>query len=296
MRYKLIIILLFTSFSVLGYGEEYPQTPNGINKFSDLCAKNGELFGHTVVVIDLTSKLERAQVNYIKKMVFTEKFFTSYKPFTKFSYLLIDRNKKPASQEYILSKCRPKSGKKTVYGDSEMHTYDENARFIKRYWSRFLSNIKTAEKKIFDINSSIKPADKSFIYETIATVSNLTDFDFQNDYPKDSRELVIVSDMMQHTDRVSFYEKCRAHDDYKKHPLFSTCPTYSALLSADSTMKDYIEKTTPKGLGVNVKIIYLNHNYETKRELDKGLLKLWEDYFESSGFKRPIVNRQLDIY
>ena len=57
------------------------------------CDKSGAKFGHVIVVIDLTSDLQKPQIDFIKDQVFSEEFYTSYDPFTKFSYLLIDNNK-----------------------------------------------------------------------------------------------------------------------------------------------------------------------------------------------------------
>ena len=61
--------------------------------------KSGAKFGHVIVVIDLTSDLQKPQIDFIKDQVFSEEFYTTYNPFTKFSYLLID-NKRLQQQNY----------------------------------------------------------------------------------------------------------------------------------------------------------------------------------------------------
>ena len=67
--------------------DKYPSIKELNEQF---CAKDGRRYEHTVVILDLTSELRQAQVDYIKEMVFSEGFFKSYQPFTKFSYVLIN--------------------------------------------------------------------------------------------------------------------------------------------------------------------------------------------------------------
>ena len=42
-------------------------------------------------------------------------------------------------------------------------------------------------------------------------------------------------------------------------------------------------------------MIYLNNRYETKKELDRTLVKLWENYFKDRGFENIKTVRQLDL-
>ena len=59
--------------------------------------------------------------------------------------------------------------------------------------------------------------------------------------------------------------------------------------------KDYLMATAPKGKGVDLEMIYLNNRYETKKELDISLVKLWENYFKDRGFENIKTVRQLDL-
>ena len=103
-----LLLVLFLSGSLLA--KDYPNIPKDLNMKS-YCDKSGGKYGHVIVVIDLTSDLQKAQIDFIKGQVFSKEFYTNYYPFTKFSYFLID-NKKPQEQEFIFSKCRPKTGNK----------------------------------------------------------------------------------------------------------------------------------------------------------------------------------------
>ena len=42
-------------------------------------------------------------------------------------------------------------------------------------------------------------------------------------------------------------------------------------------------------------MIYLNHRYETNKEIDKSLKDLWVEYFNSINFKKVDVIPQVDI-
>ena len=62
-----------------------------------------------IVVIDLTTNLDDARIEFIKDQVFSKEFYMKYEPFTKFSYFLVNHNE-PSKQKFLFSKCRPKTG------------------------------------------------------------------------------------------------------------------------------------------------------------------------------------------
>ena len=103
---KFIIILLLSINP--GYASKLPNIPKGIDN-NTYCDKKGGSFGHVIVVIDLTTKLDEARIEFIKDQVFSKEFYLNYDPFTKFSYFLINHNE-PTKQKFLFSKCRPKTG------------------------------------------------------------------------------------------------------------------------------------------------------------------------------------------
>ena len=176
--------------------DKYPSIKELNEQF---CAKDGRRYEHTVVILDLTSELKQAQVDYIKEMVFSEGFFKSYQPFTKFSYVLINE-KTPQSQQPLFSKCRPKAGVKTEFDSFDLPTKKESELYVKRKWKRFIVESEKIFQSVFE-----KPlkSNYSLIYETVVSTFKIPKFDFGNNYRK--RNLIIVSDMMQHSNRISFY-------------------------------------------------------------------------------------------
>ena len=272
----IFIVTLFLTTNVLA---DYPNIPKDLDK--NFCDKKGGKFGHVITIIDITSDLDDAQVEFIKDQVFSEEFFMDPYPFTKFSYFLIN-NKKPQEQEFLFSKCRPKTGNMR-FRKNEKATWKENEKVLEKYSSKFFSDAKTLSNEIFKEKIS---SDHSFIYETIAYIFQNPKSDFKSKHRR--RDLIIVSDMMQNSDRLSFYKACNAKSDKAK------CPKFSSFMNNLSD-KDYMTATAPKGNNINLKMIYLNNRYETNKEIDRSLKELWVEYFKSRNFKKIEVVSQLDI-
>ncbi len=296
MKIKLIPFFLILLFPLISISQEYPNLPSGVNQ-DTFCASDGSKFAHTFIIIDVSGKLDRAQVDYIKGKVFTKNFFLSYPPYTKFSYLLINNDKKPQSQVPIFEMCRPKAEQKTIFGEDDIHNSSENKLFVKRYFDDFMiATAKTSEiLNIYTDTNVPKVKAKSYIYETIATVFDMSKFDFQlgryNAYKKGTRDMIVISDMMQHTDRLSFYHEC---NPYVLESKASRCPTYKNLIKKAST-RDYIQKTSPKNPSSSIQLYFLTHRNETTVELDSSLERLWKEYLTSAGFDNISFERQLDI-
>lgn len=273
--YKFLFLFLF--LPAITDAADYPNIPKDIDK-DTFCSKNGERFGHVIVLLDLTTDLKKPQIDSIKDMVFSKNFYNKFDPFTKFSYLLINRNK-PQEQEFIFSKCRPKSGV-----GKEKNSWSENKKIIQKFYDDFLNQAQSVHKEVY---SKTGGSDHTFIYETFAYIFQNPKFDFNgNDYK--SRNLVIVSDMMQHSERLSFYSACNAKSSKAK------CPNFKDFMRNLSD-KDYLTATSPKGKGVDLELYYLNHRNETNKALDSSLIKLWENYFKDRGFNITKIQRQLDI-
>ena len=274
--------LIFINSSYL-IAKDFPSIPADIDILNKTyCDKSGRKFGHVVILLDTTSKLEKAQIDFIRDQVFSNEFYLSREPFTKFSYLLIN-DKGTQEQEYIFSKCRPKTG----VGPSklEVNSWTENEKLLMKFFDDFKKDALKTQEQVFKSNTT---SNYSFIYETIAYLFQNPKRDFSEKAGK--RELIIVSDMMQHSDRISFYKVCNAVSNLAKCPSFQT---FMQNLSVGD--KDYLAVTAPKGQGINLKLIYLNNVYEKNREIDRSLISLWENYFNDRGFGKIEIIRQLDI-
>ena len=273
----LIVFLLSTSGS---FAEKYPNIPKGIDK-NTFCDNEGGKNGHVIVIMDLTTDLDKARIDFIKNQVFSKEFYLNYDPFTKFSYFLIDNND-PSKQKFLFSKCRPKTGN-IKFSKKEKATLFENKKVLEKYSDRFFTEAIEMHKSIFN---SKKESKFSYIYETIAYIFQNPKSDFQSNHSY--REVIVVSDLMQNTKRLSFYRACNANSSN------ALCPSFSDFMKNLSD-KDYLLATSPKGEGVNIKMVYLNNRCETHKSLDKSLKLLWENYFKSRNFNLLDTIHQTDI-
>ena len=275
---KFIIILLLSINP--GYASKLPNIPKGIDN-NTYCDKKGGSFGHVIVVIDLTTKLDEARIEFIKDQVFSKEFYLNYDPFTKFSYFLINHNE-PTKQKFLFSKCRPKTGDANL-SKTEKATLFENTKVLNNYSLRFFNEANELHNQIFSVK---KDSRYSYIYETIAYIFQNPKADFKSNHPK--RDLIIVSDLMQNTKRLSFYRACNAGSDN------ALCPTFNDF-KENLSDKDYLLATSPNGSNINLQLIYLNNRCETNKSLDKSLKILWENYFISRNFNIFETIHQTDI-
>ncbi len=274
---SIILILLLNTKSI---AKSFPNIPKEIDvKGQTFCDKGGRKFGHAIILLDVTSELGVAQINFVKNTVFSKDFYLGFDPFTKFSYLMIN-NKSVQTQEFVFSKCRPKSGEDSKL---EKNSLNENKKYLERYYNDFLSDALLVSDKYLK-NKLV--SETSLIYETVAYIFQNPKFDFSEKAGR--RDLIIVSDMMQNSERINFYKAC----NYKSPN--AQCPSFSNFMKNLSD-KDYLIATAPKGKDVNLKIIYLNNRYETNKEIDKSLIELWKNYFIDRGFQNVEIIRFLDI-
>ena len=188
-----------------------------------------------------------------------------YDPFTKFSYFLVNHNE-PSKQKFLFSKCRPKTGN-VNFSKLEKATLFENSKVLNVYSKRFFDEANVLHDDIFSLK---KDSRYSYIYETIAYIFQNPKSDFNSEHVY--RELILVSDLMQNTERLSFYNACNANSDN------AVCPSFEQFM-ANLSDKDYLMATSPNGSGVHLQMIYLNNRNETKKSLDMSLKVMWESYF-----------------
>ena len=251
------------------------------------CPLNSRL-GHKFFIVDFTSPLEKAQVDWIEKRIFGNTLIKTTPPYHKISYMKID-DTAPQSQPIAYSQCRFKTGNKSKYVGDETNSGCEGSQQIIDYhnaWkdlnlefqNKFLQNYKTE-------------ANRSLIFEYLFHVLREPSSDFTSEYP--IRELVIVSDLMQHSKRFSFYSHCKT--ELSNVP--NKCRSFENLLKK-TKVKNYIDDRKPKAetlKNLKVTILYINHDYETRDGLSSSLVALWEDLFKYIGVTNYEIVKQLDI-
>ena len=292
---KIITLFLFISSSAHALPDGYPKCMNNDVNKSDFCPLESKL-GHTLIMVDFTSRWEKPQIDWVKNRIFGDALINSTAPYHRISYLKID-NTPPHSQEYTYSKCRFKTGSKnTRFEGDKVNTKCEGEDIVKNIYRQWRAQIDATEKGFFRNN---KDQDQSLIYEYIIHVLREFSADFGPDYKE--RELIIVSDLMQFSKRVNFFKHCKSTAESlkpKSKQKADKCRSFETLMKKEKSFANYIDRTKPNAEMVKdlkVKILFINHGYQTRKDLYITLEQLWVDIFNHIGIKNFEIIPQIDF-
>ena len=302
MLHKIQKYLLFIFFILFFISPSQSDTlPDGFPKCfqsdvntANFCPTEAKL-GHKLILVDFTSRWDVAQINWVKGRIFGNALVSTTPPYHKISYLKIDVTP-PHSQKFVYSKCRFKKGEKSKFPGDETNKKCEGSDIVKNIYGQWISQLNNTEKDFFSINEG---ADQSLIYEYIIHVLRENSADFGSDYGE--RELVIVSDLMQHSERVSFYKHCTTAAEKlkpKNKRKANKCVTFNQLLEKEKSFAKYLEATKPtKEMLKNLKVtvLFINHAYQSRKDLYITLQALWEGLFKHIGIENYEIIPQLDI-
>ena len=301
-KFNLLVFFLTSFFLVInlahakkfpvGYPECWQDTKNpiilNIKSPDQFCPLNSKL-GHKFFLVDFTSPLKQPQIDWISGRIFGNALVKETPPYHKISYMKID-NTAPQSQVISYSKCRFKTGNKSKFEGEQTNTGCEGEKQIAEVYTAWTSLTNKFENEFLNLDN--KKSDNSLIFEYLFHVLREAKTDFTSEYPE--RELIIVSDLMQHSDRFSFYRHCKTNLELKKP---NKCRTFEKLLK-NKKVKNYIDDRKPKKetlTNLKVTILYINHDYETRDGLSSSLVALWEDLFKYIGVENYEIIKQLDI-
>ena len=286
----LVVNLAHAKKFPVGYPECWQDTKNpillNIKSPDQFCPLNSKL-GHKFFLVDFTSPLKQPQIDWISGRIFGNALVKETPPYHKISYMKID-NTAPQSQVISYSKCRFKTGNKSKFEGEQTNTGCEGEKQIAEVYTAWTSLTNKFEKEFLNLDN--KKSDNSLIFEYLFHVLRETKTDFTSEYPE--RELVIVSDLMQHSDRFSFYRHCKINSTVP-----NKCRSFEKLLK-NKKVKNYIDDRKPKKetlTNLKVTILYINHDYETRDGLSSSLVALWEDLFKYIGVENYEIIKQLDI-
>ena len=251
------------------------------------CPLNSKV-GHKFILLDFTSPLAKAQIDWIEDRVFEKALVKTTPPYWKVSYMKID-NTAAQSQEIAYSQCRMKTGNKSNFVGEKTNSGCEGHKQILIAFKTWLT-INTAFKNKF-LKDYKTPSDHSLIFEYLFHILREPVVDFSIDYPE--RELVIVSDLMQHNkERFSFYRHCKINSTVP-----NKCRSFEDLLKNSKT-KNYIDDRKPSKeslKNLKVTVLYINHSYETKVGLSSSLEELWVNLFKYLGIENYEIIKQVAI-
>ena len=293
--FSLTIIFLFVLTSVVfSLPKGYPKCVNSDVNTSNYCPLESKL-GHKLILVDFTSRWDDAQIKWIKGRIFGDALISITPPYHRISFLKIDGTP-PHSQKYVYSKCRFKTGKKTKFEGDKVNKKCEGLDFIQNIHKTWRKQINEVEMSFFDGNEA---ANQSLIYEYIIHVLREYNADFGSDYQ--TRELIIVSDLMQYSERVNFFKHCKSAKEKlkpKNKQKADKCREFNDLMEKEKSFANYIDRTKPtKKMLKNLKVtvLFMNHSYQTRKDLYISLEKLWKELFNYIGIKNFEIIPQIDI-
>ena len=293
MRKFFILILsffLFFSSNVMAFKakdmpENYPMCFDRDIDPRTFCSLIGKL-GHKLILVDFTSKWNEAQIDWIKGRIFGMNLKKFTPPYHMISYLKMD-DTEPNSQKFIYSNCRFKTGKKSKkFPGEEVNKDCEGIIHVEDTYKTWESDLDEIENDFF----SHKKSEQSQLIEYILNVLKEPKFNFLGDNPE--RELIIVSDMMQFTNRIDLYKFCRTPENLNQLP--NKCKPFDKLLE-NKKIKRYFDTRKPENVeNLKVSIFFMNHSYQTKCDLEESLETLWIDIFAYLGIKDVKWNYESD--
>jgi len=235
----LLIVLLVVAASVWWWTQRQaapnPQT---------LCPAQGPR-GHVVLLVDRTDPFNRAQKVAFDNLV-RDVVERQLPPGYLLSVFMLaddfDRQTLP-----LVELCNP--------GDARGHNeLTENLRQIDRtYREKFLTPLREGSERMVDA----APAQVSPVLEMLQMVSLQA---FERHRVDGPRELIMVSDLLQHGPQFSFY----------RNP-----PSYEAF-----ELTPFAQKTRVAFEGVDVRVALLLHQPALQQE---PLKRFWQTYFERAG-------------
>ena len=294
MRKFIIIFLslfLFSSsamaFKEKNMPENYPMCFDSDVDSQTFCPLDGKL-GHKLYLVDFTSRWNQAQVDWINGRIFGKTIEENVAPYYRISYLKMD-DTEPNSQKYTYSNCRFKNGKKSKkFPGDEINEKCEGKGPLLNVFEIWKSNLKNVENVFFQ--SHDEDSEQSQLIEYILNVLKEPKFNFLNDNPE--RELIIVSDMMQYTNRINLYKFCRTPLDLNQQP--NKCKSFAKLIK-NKKIKRYFDTRKPENVeNLKVNIFFMNHSYQTKCQLEESLETLWNDIFAYLGITNIKWNYESD--
>ena len=275
-----------------GYPECWQDTKNPVvldpKSSNQFCPLNSKV-GHRFFLVDFTSPLAQAQIDWISGRIFGLTLIKETPPYQKVSFMKID-DTAPQSQKISYSKCRFKTGNKSKFEGEATNTGCEGEKQIKEVHKGWVALTSKFENEFLHLNH--KEGKRSLIFEYLFHILRESKTDFTSEYPE--RELIIVSDLMQHSKRFSFYSHCKTNLELAKP---NKCRSFDSLLKK-SKVKNYIDDRKPKKetlSNLKVTVLYINHDYETRDGLSSSLVALWEDLFKYVGIENYEIIKQLDI-
>lgn len=256
MKLTSFITLIFLLQTSTVWGVDFEKS---IKYFETKC--NSEQIGNKLILIDNTDLLSRSQKQFVKdNFIKTLSWENEGERVT-----IVSLYNEPVALMPMYSFCTPKP----------VHAIDEFMDPIAKIRAEnmmFRDALLEAFERIADKSDEV---DNTLLMEAITEVYRSARYKFNTN---GKRELILVSDLYQHSDLLSFFRECNKPIFSPKKPL--TCPSINEVISGNIRFKHYLEAAKPKLSDKDqIKIFYLNVN----NRVDRSAEEWWRGYFNLSG-------------
>jgi hypothetical protein len=217
-----------------------------------------------LIFIDTTDPLNDNQIQFIRDNFVTG---VNWKHLgDRFTIVIL--NNKPSSAMDFVSLCAPVPSQ-GINSDMAKLVQEKQIRIFKKTFS-----------EVFDVmvKSDIK-AKQTHLIESIVEIYRNKRFNFLNG----NRELIIASDLFQHSDLISFYSLCKN----KQCPSFAETMQNTSISSFINNEAKFVFKSSDK-----IEIFHL-------KSQDRAIFSIkpwWQDFFKNAGLtnSKLKVTSQLD--
>ena len=102
----------------------------------DLCPNNySAKFHHHIVLIDSTSPLREDQIDWVRRMLFSEGALSEMAPWDRLTIMRLG-GIQPSSNKPLFSKCRPRNGSEQGHAIDKANIYRENKSMLERVYNQ----------------------------------------------------------------------------------------------------------------------------------------------------------------
>lgn len=217
----------------------------------------------TLILIDMTDKMDTGQVEFVKDNFIKSIEWSAINE----AVSIVVLHDEPLQKMHSKTFCAPKPERMIDYvSDQPAIIKSQNRRFRKRLESAF--------DEIIDKYSKRNETKNTLLIEAIAEVNRNVRYNFKN---ANKKNLIIVSDLYQGSEIISFFKICKSEKLFSSRPL--KCPTFEETLSSNARFSNYMIKAAPKfSESDKVVVYYLNKG----GRVDRSAEKWWVEYFSRS--------------
>lgn len=232
-----------------------------IKYFDSKCTQDVQ--SNTLILIDNTAQLKDSQKQFVQ-----DNFISSFNWENEGDRVtVVSLHDSPVALMPVYSLCAPKPAHKID------EIYDPIAK-IRAENKLFLRALQVIFEKQ---TTSVRKAKSTLLMEAITEVYRSTRYHFNSG---GTRQLILVSDLYQHSNLLSFLKQCRKKRFSRDKSL--TCPSISDITKVNSRFSRYLEVAKPELTPLDrIKIFYLN----TNGRVDRSAEDWWSEYFFRSGVK-----------